>query len=80
MTVTSDGFIIEEVQAGDDVATQLLIRLFGFADNIPADDRACMSGELAPLFPDGVVPADIEFTEDLAEAIDGAAEACNVTR
>ncbi len=80
MTVTEDGFIVEEVEAGDDVATQLLIRLFGFADNVPAEGRACMSVELAPLFPDGVVPDDIVLSEELSDAIDAAAEACDVVQ
>lgn len=75
----TDDFIVPEVSDDDDVITQILAKVFGLPGSfLTAEGRACVSAELAPLFPGGVVPDDIQLTEELATALDDAGEICKV--
>ena len=74
-----DEFIVPETSAEDSVLTQLLGIVFGLpGDFVSDEENACMSAELEPLFPDGVVPEDVGLSEDLVDAVDTAAETCGV--
>ena len=74
-----EDFIAPEVSEDDDVISQILAKVFGLPPSfLTAEGRACVSAELAPLFPDGVVPDDIQLTDELATALDDAGETCQV--
>ncbi len=72
-------FIVPEVSDDDDLTTQILAKVFGLPASFVTDEaRECMSAELAPLFPGGVVPDDLRLTEELATALNDAGETCGV--
>ncbi|MEM7143274.1 MAG: hypothetical protein AAF548_19815 [Actinomycetota bacterium] len=71
--------IVPDVGDGDDLATQLLGKVFGLPGSfITAEERDCLSAGLADFFPDGVVPDDIVVGEELGDAISAAAEPCGL--
>lgn len=67
--------------APGDLVSEIMIPLFGFTVTdlgFSEADQACMNDELAAEFPDGL-PEDIASSEDVAGALDAAAEACDVS-
>ena len=75
----SGELVLPDVSDEDDITSQILAKVFGLPPSfVSPEGRACVSAELAPLFPGGVVPDDLQLTEELSKALNDAADTCQV--